>query len=58
MPAPHRILLVPEARSAGSPGLAAPTAPKIRKYSLARIRVADTRGDVQPRFAHLRRTYD
>ncbi len=55
MPAPHRILLVPEARSAATPVL---TAPKIRRYSLARIRVAEERAQVEPRFAHLRRVYD
>ena len=51
MPAPHRILLVPEARPAGTP-------PKIRRYSLARVRLADSRERVAPKFSHLRRVYD
>jgi hypothetical protein len=53
MSAPHRILLVPEARPA--PAI---TAPRIRRYSLARVRLADARDRVQPKFAHLRRAYD
>ena len=52
--APHRILLVPDARSRTE--LAA--APKVRRYRLARLRVADTRQPSEPRFGHLARTYD
>ena len=52
--APHRILLVPDERSRGE--LAA--APKVRRYRLARLRMADTRQPAEPRFEHLARAYD
>lgn len=57
MSAPRRILLVPEARPAGAPAITPPAA-KVRRYSLARVRLADARGRVAPKFAHLRRIYD
>jgi hypothetical protein len=53
MPVPHRILLVPEARPATGAN-----APRIRRYSLARVRLADARDRVPPKFAHLRKAYD
>jgi hypothetical protein len=52
--APHRILLVPDGRPRTEPA----TAPKIRRYRLARLRVARTRDPAEPRFGHLARTYD
>ncbi len=58
MSAPRRILLVPEARPAGAPAMAAPAAPKGRRYSLARAGLTDARQRVAPKFAHLRRAYD
>ena len=53
-PAPHRILLVPDARP--RPALA--EEPKIRRYRLARLRVSETREPAEPRFRHLARAYD
>jgi hypothetical protein len=32
--------------------------PKIRHYRIARLRLAERRGEIQPRHAHLRETYD
>ena len=52
--APHRILLVPESR----PRPASPAEPKVRRYRLARLRVAETRHPSGPRFEHLTRAYD
>ena len=52
--APHRILLVPDAR----PRTELATAPKVRRYRLARLRVAETRRPAEPRFEHLARAYD
>jgi hypothetical protein len=52
--APHRILLLPDARP--RPELAA--APKVRRYRLARLRVAQTRQPAEPRFEHIARAYD
>ena len=52
--APHRILLVPDARP--RPELGAE--PKIRRYRLARLRVSETRQPAEPRFQHLARAYD
>ena len=53
-PAPHRILLVPDAR----PRPALGDEPKVRRYRLARLRVAETRRPAEPRFEHLARAYD
>ncbi len=53
-PAPHRILLVPDDRR--SPAVL--TEPKVRRYRLARLRVAETRQPSEPRFSHLARAYD
>ncbi len=53
-PAPQRILLVPD----GRPRVELGAAPKVRRYRLARLRVAETRQPAQPRFEHLARTYD
>jgi hypothetical protein len=52
--APHRILLVPETR----PRAEALAEPKVRRYRLARLRVAQTRQPAQPRFEHISRAYD
>ena len=52
--APHRILLVPDARPRGE----ATMEPKVRRYRLARLRVAQTRRPSEPRFEHLTRAYD
>jgi hypothetical protein len=53
--APHRILLVPDAR----PRPEQPsTDPKVRRYRLARLRVAETRQPEEPRFRHITRAYD
>ncbi|HEX2087422.1 MAG TPA: hypothetical protein VHF89_17195 [Solirubrobacteraceae bacterium] len=52
--APHRILLVPDAR----PRPHADPAPKLRRYRLARLRVAETRQPTEPRFEHIARAYD
>jgi hypothetical protein len=52
--APHRILLVPDAR----PRTEASLEPKVRRYRLARLRVAETRQPAEPRFEHLGRAYD
>ncbi|HEX2085187.1 MAG TPA: hypothetical protein VHF89_05855 [Solirubrobacteraceae bacterium] len=51
---PHRILLVPD----GRPRAEAPAAPKVRRYRLARLRIAETRQPAEPRFEHLARAYD
>ncbi len=51
--APHRILLVPDAR----PRAELAAAPKIRRYRLARMRIAETRRP-GARFEHLGRAYD
>ena len=53
-PAPHRILLVPDER----PREAAVNEPKVRRYRLARLRIAQARTPVEPRYAHLARAYD
>ena len=53
-PAPHRILLVPDARPRTEPA----GAPKVRRYRLARLRVAETRQPNDPRFEHIARAYD
>ncbi len=53
-PAPHRILLVPEAR----PRPTSLAEPKVRRYRLARLRVAETRRPAEPRFEHIARAYD
>ena len=53
-PAPQRILLVPDAR----PRTELAAAPKVRRYRLARLRVAETRQPAEPRFAHIARGYD
>ena len=52
--APHRILLVPAGRRT------APAAdePKVRRYRLARLRLAESRQPVERRFEHLARAYD
>ena len=52
--APHRILLVPDAR----PRAEALAEPKVRRYRLARLRVAETRRPAEPRFEHLTKAYD
>ncbi len=52
--APHRILLVPDGRPRAEPA----AAPKVRRYRLARLRVAETRRPADARFEHLARAYD
>ena len=52
--APHRILLLPDAR----PRAELASAPKVRRYRLARLRVAQTRQPAEPRFGHIARAYD
>ncbi|HEV2812111.1 MAG TPA: hypothetical protein VGW10_02565 [Solirubrobacteraceae bacterium] len=52
--APHRILLLPDAR----PRAELAAAPKVRRYRLARLRVAQTRQPAEPRFEHIARAYD
>jgi hypothetical protein len=52
--APQRILLLPDAR----PRADVASGPKVRRYRLARLRVAETRQPAEPRFHHLSRTYD
>jgi hypothetical protein len=52
--APQRILLLPDAR----PREEMASAPKVRRYRLARLRVAETRQPSEPRFEHLARAYD
>ncbi len=52
--APHRILLVPD----GRPRTDAIAEPKVRRYRLARLRVAATRQPAEPRFGHISRAYD
>ena len=53
-PSPQRILLVPDAR----PRPDALAEPKVRRYRLARLRVAETRRPAEPRFEHLAKAYD
>ena len=48
-----RIILLPDAKAP-----AGPQASKIRRYRLARVRLAERRDHVQPRHAHLLRSYD
>ena len=52
-PAPQRILLLPDARPRTDA-----SEPKVRRYRLARLRVAETRRPSEPRFEHLARAYD
>lgn len=52
--APHRILLVPDTRERP----ASLAEPKVRRYRLARVRVARTRQPSEPRFEHLAKAYD
>jgi hypothetical protein len=52
--APHRILLLPDAR----PRAEEASMPKVRRYRLARLRVAESRRPAEPRFEHLTRAYD
>ncbi len=51
-PAAQRIILLPDGRR--------PVAdePKVRRYRLARLRVAEARQPTEPRFSHLARAYD
>ncbi len=52
--APHRILLVPDERRRDP----LPSEPKVRRYRLARLRLAEKRQPAKPRFEHLGRAYD
>jgi hypothetical protein len=49
-PAFSRVFLVAEPRR--------PSAPGVRRYRLARLRLNEPRGVGAERFAHLKRTYD
>jgi hypothetical protein len=49
----HRVLLIERPASPSSPD-----SPKIRHYRLARTRLAASRREMPPRYAHLRKTYD
>jgi hypothetical protein len=49
--APHRLVLVRDPR-------ARPAPPVVRRYALARLKLADRRARTEPRFAHLRASYD
>lgn len=51
---PHRIVLVQR------PGIPERESlqPKIRHYRIARLRLVERRGELSPRHAHLRETYD
>ncbi len=52
MPAhPHRIVLVADPR-------ARPAGPAVRRYQLARLRLAERRAEPPRQAAQLRRTYD
>ncbi len=53
--APHRIVLVADPRR---PAVAPAAAPVVRRYALARLKLADRRARTEPRFAHLRASYD
>lgn len=48
-----RIILLPDAKAPGEA-----TASKIRRYRLARVRLAERREALPPRHAHLARSYD
>ncbi len=48
-----RILLLPDAAPASGPH-----ASKVRRYRLARVRLAERRGELPVRLAHLGRAYD
>ncbi len=52
--ASSRILLVPDAAKAP----ADPHAPSVRRYRLARVRLAERRDDLPTRHQHLTRAYD
>ncbi len=49
-----RVLLLPDATRAAT----GPHAAKIRRYRLARVRLAERRAELPPRHAHLLRAYD
>jgi hypothetical protein len=53
-PTAQRILLVPS----GRPRLEQSGDPKLRRYRLARLRLASTRQPTDRRHAHLARAYD
>ncbi len=53
-PAPQRIILMPEATASRPLALE----PKVRRYRLARLRVAATHQPREPRFGHLARAFD
>jgi hypothetical protein len=48
---PHRIVLVADPR-------APRPAPAVRRYALARLKLAERRAAGDPKFAHLRASYD
>ena len=50
----HRVVLLPETKPAASHEPAA----KVRRYRLARLRVAENREPRESRFSHLTQTHD
>ncbi len=54
MTSSSRVLLLPETTKA----VTGPHAAKVRRYRLARVRLAQRRGELPPRQAHLLRAYD
>jgi hypothetical protein len=51
-PVPSRIVLLPDAKASGA------HAAKLRRYRLARVRLAERRDQLPARAAHLARSYD
>ena len=54
MTSSSRFLLMPDAAK----GVTGPHAAKVRHYRLARVRLAERRGELPPRHAHLLKTHD
>ena len=52
--APHRVVLLPEAKPVATHEPAA----KVRRYRLARLRMAETREPRELRFAHIAAAHD
>jgi hypothetical protein len=54
MTSSSRVLLLPDAAKA----VTGPHASKVRHYRLARVRLAERRGELPPRHAHLLKAHD
>ena len=54
MPSTSRVLLLPDATKA----VTGPHAAKVRRYRMARVRLAERRGELPARHAHLLRAHD